>query len=162
MPINTEYSNIDFVWSNDKGDNYSMRLHRTPSYGWTVSILDDYGEITISFPHDMFFEVCDYIRPYINKTSSDNKQEVAVEKNRVNLSSSVSFPIINKKVNKITEPTEDILEDVSQDISPIQSFTSVPSVPSAPLDPEESSRILSERNKAKNNPNRKSGIKRVE
>lgn len=75
MPIETDNSNIDFKWnfskSNDQQDaSYSLRLHKTDEYGWTVSFLNDVNRPEFSFPASMFSEINDYIQKYINPSTT--------------------------------------------------------------------------------------------
>lgn len=71
MPIETDNSHHDFVWrfspTNDDQQSvfFSIRLHKTAEYGWTLSFLNDENQIEGSFPADMFSEISEHISAYI-------------------------------------------------------------------------------------------------
>lgn len=95
MPIETESSNIDFRWkllpseNNQEGVFFSLRLHKTPEYGWTLSFMNDNSEVEFSLPALMFPEVASHIEEYMNPPTTAPK---AKSGSPVKLGSKIGLP----------------------------------------------------------------------
>jgi len=76
MPIETNSGNIDFAWrfkpTNEGQDAivFSLRLHQTDEYGWTLSFLNESNEPISSLPASLFNEVSDHIIQYMSPRPS--------------------------------------------------------------------------------------------
>lgn len=73
MPIKDNKRHHDFEWEFERGEGQMdasalMRLHITPEFGWTVSMLSDDYSVESSMPAQMFLDVAEEIRRVTNSS----------------------------------------------------------------------------------------------
>lgn len=72
MPIETDNKNIDFGWrfnptaESQQAVSFSLRLHKTADFGWTISFLNESGQPEFSLPTEMFSEIGEFISQHMN------------------------------------------------------------------------------------------------
>jgi len=70
MPIEENTKNINFGWRFKNAPDqselaFSLRLHETKEFGWTITILDEHGESWLSLPASFITEVKNHIEQYL-------------------------------------------------------------------------------------------------